>query len=76
MLVALWITSGYWATTGMTWTPFQANKLGALAVAMLAPELSVGLASIFGFAAMAIGKFYFLEPHIQRGFPSANRGSS
>ncbi len=69
ILVALWITSGYWATTGRAWTPFQANKLGALAVAMLAPQLGVGLASIAGFAAMAIGKFYFLGPEIQRGFP-------
>ncbi len=68
MLVALWITSGYWATTGR-WTPFQANKLGALAVPMLAPRMGVGLASIVGFAAMAIGKFYFLDPEIQRGFP-------
>jgi hypothetical protein len=38
ILVTLWITSGYWATTGSAWTPFQANKLGALAVAMLAPQ--------------------------------------
>ena len=69
MLVALWITSGYWVTTGRAWTPFQANKLGALAVSLLAPQLGVGLASIAGFAAMAIGKFYFLDPEIQRGFP-------
>lgn len=69
ILVALWITSGHWATTGRTWTPFQANKLGALAVAMLAPQLGVGLVSIAGFAATAIGKFYFLDPEIQRGFP-------
>ena len=69
MLVALWIISGYWATTGRAWTPFQANKLGALAVSLLAPQLGVGLASIAGFAAMAIGKFYFLDPEIQRGFP-------
>jgi hypothetical protein len=69
ILVALWITNGYWATTGRPWTPFQANKLGALAVAMLAPQLGVGLVSIAGFAAMAIGKVYFLDPEIQRGFP-------
>jgi hypothetical protein len=69
ILVTLWITSGYWATTGSAWTPFQANKLGALAVAMLAPQLGVGLASIAGFAAIAIGKFYFLDPEIHRGFP-------
>jgi hypothetical protein len=69
ILVALWITSGYWATTGRSWTPFQANKLGSLAVAMLAPQLGVGVASIAGFAAIAIGKFYFLDPEIHRGFP-------
>jgi hypothetical protein len=68
ILVALWITSGYWAT-GRAWTPFQANKLGALAVPLLAPQLGVGLASIAGFAATAIGKYYFLDPEIQRGFP-------
>ena len=38
ILVALWITSGYWAST-REWTPFQANKLGALAVPLVAPEL-------------------------------------
>jgi hypothetical protein len=69
ILVALWITSGYWATSGRAWTPFQANKLGALAVPILAPQLGVGLASIAGFAAIAIGKFYFLDPEIHRGFP-------
>jgi hypothetical protein len=68
ILLALWITSGYWAT-GRAWTPFQANKLGALTVPLLAPELGVGIASIAGFAATAIGKFYFLDPEIQRGFP-------
>ena len=69
ILMALWITSGYWASTGPAWTPFQANKLGVLAVAMLAPELGVGLAVIAGFAAIALAKFYFLDPEIQRGFP-------
>jgi hypothetical protein len=68
ILVALWITSGHWATGG-PWTPFQANKLGTLAVALLAPQLGVGLASIAGFAATAIAKFYFLDPDIQRKIP-------
>ena len=69
MLVALWITSGYWASAGRSWTPFQANKLGILAVPLLAPQLGVGLAAIAGFTAMAIGKFYVLDPDIQRGLP-------
>jgi len=69
LLVGLWITSGYWATTGEAWTPFQANKLGALTVARLAPQLSVGLISIAGYTAISLGKFYFLDPAIQRSFP-------
>jgi hypothetical protein len=69
ILVALWITSGYWASAGRAWTPFQANKLGALAVPLVAPQLGVGLVSIAGFAATAIAKSYFLDPEIQRGFP-------
>lgn len=68
ILIALWVTSGHWATTE-AWTPFQANKLGALAAAMLAPQLGVGLASIAGFVAIALGKYYFLDPDIQHGFP-------
>jgi hypothetical protein len=68
ILMALWVTSGYWASAGR-WTPFQANKLGALAVAMLAPQLGVGLASIAGFAATAIGKFYAFDAEAQRGLP-------
>lgn len=69
ILVGLWITSGYWAAGGSAWTPFQANKLGALTVAMLAPPLGVGLVSIAGFTGIALGKFYFLDPEIQRGLP-------
>ena len=68
ILVALWVTSGHWATTA-AWTPFQANKLGALSAAMLAPQLGVGLAAIAGFAAIALGKYFVLDPDIQRGFP-------
>jgi hypothetical protein len=68
ILVALWITSGYWAATH-PWTPFQANKLGALAVALLTQELWVGLVAIAGFAGMAIAKYYVLAPEIQARFP-------
>jgi hypothetical protein len=76
ILVGLWITSGYWATTGSAWTPFQANKLGALTVAMLAPELSVGLTSIAGFAAMALSSSIFSIRKFSAASRWANRGSS
>jgi len=68
ILMALWITSGYWAST-RAWTPFQANKLGALAVPLVAPELRVGLLAIAGLAGTAIAKFYVLDPEIQRRLP-------
>jgi hypothetical protein len=68
ILAALWITSGYWAST-RAWTPFQANKLGALAVPLVAPELRVGLLAIAGLAGTAIAKFYVLDPEIQRRLP-------
>ena len=68
ILVALWITSGYWAST-RAWTPFQANKLGALAVPLVAPELKVGLLAIASLAGTAIAKFYVLDPEIQRRLP-------
>lgn len=69
VLVALWISSGYWAASGRSWVPFQANKLGALAVPLLAPRLAVGLLAIAGFAGTAIAKFYFLAPSIRLAFP-------
>jgi len=70
ILMALWITSGYWATSGTTWSPFQANELGAVTVPMLAPELGIGVASIAGFAATAVAKFYALDPVIQHRLPA------
>lgn len=39
----LWETSAYWTAPGVAWTPFQANKLGMLIVAVLGPELWAGL---------------------------------
>jgi hypothetical protein len=68
ILWSLWITSGYWATTP-SWMPFQANKLGALTVALVAPELITGLAAIIGLSGMPIAKFYALDPAIARTFP-------
>jgi hypothetical protein len=69
ILAGLWVTSGYFAAAVTCWTPFQANKLGALAVSMLAPRLRVGMVCIAGYVGMAIGKFYVLAPAIQQGFP-------
>ena len=47
---ALWITNPYYAESGRPWVPFQANKLGMVTVALLAPEMWVGLLSIAAYA--------------------------
>ena len=43
---ALWLTNPYYAESGRPWVPFQANKLGMITVALLAPEIGVGLLTI------------------------------
>jgi hypothetical protein len=70
ILGALWMTSSAWATQIGRWNPFQANKLGALAAAMLAPDLTSGVASILGFVAMVAVKYLTLAPEIVSRFPT------
>ena len=53
ILAALWFTNSVYAESGRAWVPFQANKLGMMTAALLAPELWVGLLSIAAFAAVA-----------------------
>jgi energy-coupling factor transporter transmembrane protein EcfT len=57
ILVSLWITSGAYAAAPGAWIPFQANKLGALAAGVLAPDLATGLIAIGGFAGMAMVRY-------------------
>jgi len=75
----LWMTSDYYARSNEMWMPFQANKLGALVVALLAPESLAGVLSIAGYAATAVARFYLFpvevrdrlpigEPHATLGF--------
>jgi hypothetical protein len=69
ILVALWITSGAYAAAPGKWIPFQANKLGALAAGVLAPDLATGLISIGGFAGMALLRYAALPGWQQQRFP-------
>ena len=69
MLVSLWITSGAYAAAPGRWIPFQANKLGALATAMLAPDLLTGSVAIAGFVGMALLRYLALPEELQRRFP-------
>jgi len=57
ILVSLWVTSGFYAAAPGAWIPFQANKLGALAAGVLAPDLATGLIAIGGFAGMAMVRY-------------------
>jgi hypothetical protein len=65
IVAALWITSGYYAASNLPWTPYQANKLGIMAIALLAPELWVGVLCILENVAMVIGKHLTFPSSIQ-----------
>ena len=67
-VLALWVTSAVWASAGPRWLPFQANKLGALAAALLAPELGSGLAAIGAYVAMVPLRCLTFAPAVWRNF--------
>jgi hypothetical protein len=69
ILVALWITSGAYAAAPDRWIPFQANKIGALAAAVLAPDLATGLITISGFVGMVLLRFMTLPAAQQQRMP-------
>ena len=58
---ALWITTGHFAEGLASWVPFQANKLGVLIVAALAPEQMMALLSIGLFIGAALVKAWTLR---------------
>jgi len=69
ILVALWITSGAFAAAPGRWIPFQANKLGVIAAAVLAPGLVTGLVAIGGFVGMAVIRYLTLSAALQQRLP-------
>jgi hypothetical protein len=69
IIAALWITSGAWAAVPGRWIPFQANKLGALAAAMLAPDLVTGTIVIVGFVGIPLLKYLTLSNELRQHFP-------
>ena len=46
VVFALFARNPYYATLADSWVPFQANKLGCLIIALLAPSLGIGLLGI------------------------------
>jgi len=71
ILVALWITSGAFAAAPGKWLPFQANKLGALAAGVLAPDLATGIIGIGGFVGMVLLRYATLSAALQQRLPIA-----
>jgi len=69
IMVALWITSGAYAAAPGPWIPFQANKIGALAAAVLSPDLISGIVVIGGFVGMVILRYFTLPLAQQHRLP-------
>src|SRR4051812_38470356 len=68
MLFALWITSD-WRAASPNWLPFQAIKLGTVAVSLLAPTLLVGLVSIVAFVSSSMIQLMLFPPSVQAHLP-------
>jgi hypothetical protein len=63
---ALWVMNEHAASAlAGAWAPFQANKLGALAAAMLAPELWSGLFTVLGFFGTALAQYASYAPPLR-----------
>jgi hypothetical protein len=71
ILAALWVTSAAFAGAPGRWIPFQANKVGALAAGVLAPDLATGIIAIGGFVGMVLLRYAFLPGAIQQRLPIA-----
>lgn len=71
MVVALWITTGAYAAAPSRWIPFQANKIGALAAGVLAPDLATGIVSIGAFVGMVVLRYAALSADQQQRLPIA-----
>jgi hypothetical protein len=69
ILVALWMTSAAYAAAPGRWIPFQANKIGALAAAVLSPDLVSGVAAIAGFVGMVLFRYAMLPAAAEHRLP-------
>jgi hypothetical protein len=64
---ALYMRHAFYANASLShpWVPFQANKLGCLIAALLAPNLGVGLLAIAAHAGSSVWQYEFFSPAIQ-----------
>ena len=68
-LVVLWVAGEHYATAERTWVPFQPNKLGAMTVALLAPDIWAGLLSIAGYTGTAVLQLLMFAPAVRERLP-------
>jgi hypothetical protein len=72
VLAALSWSDGVLAHADPHWVPFDAHKLGALAVALLAPPtVWVGLVAIAGFTVAPLLELHAWEPEVRARMPAA-----
>jgi hypothetical protein len=65
IVVALWIRDDAYARVHDHWAPFQANKLGGLVVALLAPELWAGVVCVVAYAGSALAHWALFPPAVR-----------
>jgi hypothetical protein len=66
ILAALWTQDALLAPSAPAWTPFDAQKLGALTIALFAPpRVWVGLASIAGFVLVPLVEYFGWDPEVR-----------
>jgi len=72
VVLSLWVTSGYYAAAHVPWVPFQANKLGVLAVAMLTPaNVPVGITTIALYTGGALLRYWTFDHGIRGRLPAS-----
>src|SRR4051794_20152882 len=75
VIAMLSVESAHYAGYGARWAPFQAHKLGIITVALLTPEIWVGLVSIAAYGAAAVVQWSTFPPdvraHLSLGEPWA-----
>jgi hypothetical protein len=64
---ALWVLNPTFAAHPHGWWPFQETKLGCLTVALLAPDLPVGLLSVLIHAGAAVVQWWTFAPEVRAG---------
>jgi hypothetical protein len=64
---ALWLSAPAFAASGHPWTLFEANKLGAVTVALLAPSAWVGLVGIGGYVGAVLIQLDSVPPQLRGG---------